>query len=333
MVQVRKSLSYLLIIAAVIMTLAAKKSVTVFLIGDSTMANKSIDNDKQERGWGMALQGFFKENIHVDNHAVNGRSSKSFIEEGRWEKVKDLIKPGDYVFIQFGHNDEKPQPERHTEPGGSFDENLRKFVNETREKGGIPVLFNCVARRNFYKVVPINDDDEKLRDATYSNDTIESDTLFDTHGEYRLAPKRVATEMKVPFIDANAITHNLEQGMGRDASKKLHMWFRPGEHPSIPDGRQDNTHYCVYGAHVVAGLLADAIGEKVPELRPYIVHYDFVVAENGFGNYMSLQKAIDEAPVGKTTAIRVLNGSWPKPVVDKNKKIKIYCDSQATIKD
>ena len=329
----KKSISYLLVIVVVLMTTAAKKTVTIFMIGDSTMANKSIDNDKQERGWGMALQGFFTENVRVDNHAVNGRSSKSFIDEGRWDKVKELIKPGDYVFIQFGHNDEKPQPERHTVPGGSFDDNLRKFVKETRERGGIPVLFNCVVRRNFMKVVPKNDDDEKLRESTYSNDTIESDTLFDTHGEYRLAPKRVAEEMKVLFVDANAITHNLEQGMGREASKRLHMWFRSGEHPSMPDGRQDNTHYCVYGAHVVAGLLVDAIGEVVPELRPYIVHYDFVVANNGFGNYMSLQKAVDEAPEGKTTAIRILNGSWPKPVVSRNKIIKYYCDSQAKIGD
>ena len=137
----KKIIPYIFSIVVVCLMTAAKQSVTIFMIGDSTMANKAIDNDKQERGWGMALQGFFKENIHIDNQAVNGRSSKSFIDEGRWDKVKALIKPGDYVFIQFGHNDEKPQPERHTEPGSTFDDNLRKFVNETRERGGIPVLF------------------------------------------------------------------------------------------------------------------------------------------------------------------------------------------------
>ena len=179
--------------------------------------------------------------------------------------------------------------------------------------------------------MPKNDDDEKLRESVYSNDTIESDTLFDTHGDYRLVPARIAKELKVPFVDANAITHQLEQGMGREDSKKLHMWFRPGENASMPDGRQDNTHYNIYGAHVVAGLLADAVGEVIPDLKPYIVHFNYIVADNGFGNYMSLQKAVDEAPVGKTTLIRVLNGSWPKPTIPNGKKIKIYCDSHAKI--
>ena len=78
---------------------------------------------------------------------MNGRSSKKFIDEGRWETVVNKIRPGDYVFIQFGHNDEKPQPERHTDPGTTFDENLRKFVRETRAKGGIPVLFNSIVRQ------------------------------------------------------------------------------------------------------------------------------------------------------------------------------------------
>ena len=110
-----------------------------------------------------SLQQYFDSHVVVDNHAVNGRSTKSFINEGRWDKVLAKIKPGDYVFIQFGHNDEKPQPERHTDPGTTFDDNLRKFVNETRSKGGIPVLFNAVVRRNFALKVQKNDDDEKLR--------------------------------------------------------------------------------------------------------------------------------------------------------------------------
>ena len=97
--------------------------------------------------------GFFSEDIRVDNHAMNGRSSKSFIDEGRWDKVLSLIKKGDYVFIQFGHNDEKPKADRHTDPGTTFDANLRKFVNETRAKGGIPVLFNsCLLYTSIYLI-------------------------------------------------------------------------------------------------------------------------------------------------------------------------------------
>lgn len=126
-----------------------EKKITVFMIGDSTMANKSITGGKPERGWGHVLGGFFTEDIIVDNHAVNGRSSKSFIDEGRWDKVLSRIKPGDYVVIQFGHNDEKPNPDRHTDPGTTFDANLSRFVNEARERGANPILMNAIVRRNF----------------------------------------------------------------------------------------------------------------------------------------------------------------------------------------
>ncbi len=247
------------------------RSTTIFIIGDSTAANKDISGGKKERGWGMALQCYFDENIRVENHAVNGRSSLSFINEGRWDTVVSRIRPGDYVIIQFGHNDEKPKPDRHTDPGSTFDYNLAKFVRETREKGGIPVLMNCVVRRNFAKVAPKNDDDEALRKTTFKDakGLVEGDSLVDTHGLYRVAPRDVARRMNVHFVDANRITHDLEQGMGTENSKKLHMWFLPGEEPSVPKGRQDNTHYNVYGAHVVAYLLADALCEEVPVLKRY----------------------------------------------------------------
>ena len=116
--------------------------VTIYMIGDSTMANRNLKNPKnKERGWGMMLGSFFpSDKVVVSNHAASGRSTKSFINEKRWARVVALIKPGDYVFIQFGHNDEKKEnPKLYTEPGGTFDDNLRKFVNETRAKGGIPV--------------------------------------------------------------------------------------------------------------------------------------------------------------------------------------------------
>lgn len=262
------------VIALIMLTMSFshEPEFTVFMIGDSTMANKDTTGGKQERGWGMVLQQYFDNHVVVDNHAVNGRSSKSFIGEGRWDKVLAKIKPGDYVFIQFGHNDEKPQPERHTDPGSTFDDNLRKFVNETRSKGGIPVLFNAVVRRNFALKVQKNDDDEKLRnlDAKSGNNVLEGDTLYDTHGDYRFSPANVAKEMGVVFIDANAITHELEQGLGREASKKLHMIFAPGEHPSLPNGRWDNTHYNIYGANQVAVLLIKAVGDKIPQIKSHL---------------------------------------------------------------
>lgn len=262
-----------LMVFALVFTAATKdKSTTIFVIGDSTAANKDTTGGKVERGWAMMLQDCFDSDfIVVDNHAVNGRSSKSFIDEGRWGKVLEKIKPGDYVIIQFGHNDEKPQADRHTEPGSTFDNNLARYVLDTREKGGIPVLMNSVVRRNFYVKAPENDDDEKLRTSTFKDGAkmVEGDSLIDTHGLYRSVPILVAERTHCHFVDANQITHNLEQGLGREGSKKLHMWFLPGEEPSEPQGKQDNTHYNKYGAQVVANLLADALCEEIPLLSKY----------------------------------------------------------------
>lgn len=315
------------------------KKPTIFMIGDSTMADKDISNDKQERGWGMVLKSYLSDEIIVSNHAVNGRSSKSFINEGRWDAVLERISPGDYVFIQFGHNDEKPAEDRHTDPGTTFDENLKKFVNDTRSKGGIPVLFNAVVRRNFYRQVDANTDDESLRNTTFHDmeEKINSDTLIDTHGEYLNSPRNVAKLLHVPFVDANRITHDIEQNAGIEGSRKLHMWFKPNEHPSIPAGRKDNTHYNVYGAHVVAGMLIDEIARQVPSLTPFVRHYDIVVAKDGSGHFFSLQEAINLAvkrlipdpmghgfvKCGNKITILVGDGEWSVPVIPRGHNIEI----------
>ena len=264
-----------LLVACLFFTAATpEKRTTIFIIGDSTAAKKDLSTGSPERGWGMALQDYFTSPVVVDNYAVNGRSSLSFYNEGRWAKVLEKMQPGDYVIIQFGHNDEKSQPARHTDPGSTFDYNLAKFVRETREHGGIPVLMNSVVRRNFLVKAPVIADDEQLRSSTFKDGAKqeEGDTLIDTHGLYAQAPRDVAQRMNCYFIDANRITHDLEQGLGKDASKKLHMWFLPGEEPSEPKGKQDNTHYNIYGAKVVANLLADALCEEIPLLKPFRIN-------------------------------------------------------------
>jgi pectinesterase len=279
-----------------LLTAAGEKTTTIFIIGDSTAANKDLSQGKLERGWGMALQCYFDDNIRVDNHAVNGRSSLSFINEGRWDKVLEKLKPGDYVIIQFGHNDEKPKADRHTDPGSTFDYNLAKFVRETREHGGIPVLMNCVVRRNFFVNAPENDDDEKLRTQTFKDGVrmVEGDSLIDTHGLYRVAPRDVAKRMNCHFVDANRITHDLEQGLGTEASKRLHMWFLPDTEPTEPKGKQDNTHYNVYGAHVVAKLLAKALCEEIPVLKKYYVDTDYTDACQCCGDSMKQGKNVSQ---------------------------------------
>ena len=275
---------------------ADKPFITIFTIGDSTMGNKKLDGGNPERGWGMMLPGFFSEDIRVDNHAANGRSSKSFITEGRWEKVISQVKKGDYVFIQFGHNDEKTDSARHTDPGTTFDDNLRRFVNETRAKGGIPVLFNSIVRRNF--VQPKDASIAKDARQTPGEQELpkEGSVLFDTHGAYLDSPRNVAKEMGVVFIDMNKITHDLVQGLGPVESKKLYMFVEPGKIPAFPKGREDNTHLNIYGARTIAGLTVDAIAGQIPELGKYVRHYDYVVAQDGTGDFFTVQEAINAVP-------------------------------------
>ncbi len=322
---------FLLFFSLLFVMTSGKKHTTIFMIGDSTMANKDI-NKGPERGWGMALQGFFTEDITVDNHALNGRSSRSFILEGHWQKVYDAMKPGDYLIIQFGHNDEKGVigDKRHTDPGLTLDDNYRMFARAAQEKGATPIIMNAVVRRNFYKQPDLTVDDESLRNVAYKEEKVNSDTLIDTHGNYIVTPKNVALQLRVPYVDANKITHDLEQSMGIEGSRKLHMWLKPGEYGQTK-GRQDNTHYNIYGAHQVASLLVDAIADACPELKPYVRHYDYIVSAQGKGNYMTLQNAIDAAPKGHTD-IYVIDGNWEKPNIPADKDINIIKYSSVTIK-
>jgi len=314
-------------LTTLLMASTTERVTTIFIIGDSTAANKGgIAEGKQERGWGMALQCFFDPDfIHVENHAVNGRSSLSFYNEGRWTKVLEQMKPGDYVIIQFGHNDEKPQADRHTDPGSTFDYMLARYVRETREHGGMPILMNSVVRRNFFVKAPENDDDEKLRTQTFHDGVkmVEGDSLVDTHGLYRVVPRDVARRMNCLFVDANQITHDLEQGLGTEESKKLHMWFRPGDEPSEPKGKQDNTHYNVHGAHVVARLLADAICQEVPALTKCRVEADITVDRQGRGDYLSLDEAVAAALASSKaeTTVQLLGGAWERPQLPKKSRI------------
>ena len=314
------------------------KTTTIFVIGDSTAANKDLSQGKLERGWAMVLQSYFDDNIIVDNHAVNGRSSKSFIDEGRWDKVLEKLKPGDYVIIQFGHNDEKSQPARHTDPGSTFDYNLAKFVRETRERGGIPVLMNCVVRRNFMMEAPVVADDEQLRNTTFKDGVhmVEGDSLIDTHGLYAQAPRDVAARMNCLFVDANRLTHDLEQGLGREGSKRLHMWFLPDTEPTEPKGKQDNTHYNIYGAHAVARLLADALCQEVPLLKAYRTEADFTVDANGHGTHLTLSDAVAAALSSSKdkaeTTIQILGGEWERPQLPKKSRFRFILRQGASWK-
>ena len=247
-------------------------TVTVFMIGDSTMANKPLAKENQERGWGQMLPVYLQGKIKVDNHAVNGRSSKSFIDEGRWDKVMSLIRPGDYVIIQFGHNDEKPKADRHTDPGTTFDANLRRFVNDAKSKGATPILMNAIARRNFpptagQDIASESDDKQKDWKGQYPKEGV---ILVDTHGAYLDSPRNVAAETGVTFVDMNKLTRELVQNLGTTNSRDLFMWIPANTYEFCPKGKIDNTHLNVHGALIVSRLAVNALAKQMPELRKYI---------------------------------------------------------------
>lgn len=219
----------------------AEGPVTLYAIGDSTMApNTKCDEDPGDpgRGWAEPLQQFFDPaQLVVRNCAVSGRSTKSFIDEGRWQKVLDRIAPGDLLLIQFGHNDaKKSDPKRYTDPETTFKENLRRFVNEARGKGATPILATSIVRRQFNK----------------------DGTLRDSHGRYVPAAAEVAAELNVPLVDMNRLTGELVLKYGPEESKKLYLYVEPNVAERFPDGNADDTHLCIRGAEEFAALFAEA---------------------------------------------------------------------------
>ncbi len=310
--KIRVSILFLSLLVLSAFTTGNNRPITLFMIGDSTMADKNLEGGNPERGWGHLLPGFFTTDVVVNNHAQNGRSSKSFIDEGRWDKVISQVGKGDYVFIQFGHNDEKEDSTRYTRPGTTFDANLKRFISETREKGGIPVLFNSIVRRNF-------DDNGKL---------------VDTHGAYIEAPRRVAEETGTLFIDLNRLTHQLVEEMGVEASKQLFVWIAPNTVPMAPKGKEDDTHLNVYGAKNVAALAVKEIEQLIPELAEHIRYYDFVVAQDGSGDFFTVQEAINAVPDFRKnvrTTILVREGVYKEKLVIPANKINVSLYGQGEV--
>jgi len=211
------------------------ESLSIHLVGDSTMSEKA-DDERPETGWGMPFADYFDGTVTIENHARNGRSTRTFREEGRWQPVVDALSPGDYVFIQFGHNDEVESKEQYT-PEGEFESNLETFVSDTRERDANPVLLTPIARRHF-------DDDGNLKD---------------THRTYSERMRDVARDRDVPLIDMDARSQTLITELGREASTALFLHLEAGEHPNYPDGVTDNTHFSERGARRMAELVLDGI--------------------------------------------------------------------------
>ncbi|RAJ01588.1 lysophospholipase L1-like esterase [Chitinophaga skermanii] len=223
--------------------------VTVYLIGDSTMSIKEV-KAYPETGWGMPFAYFFDSTVTVDNRAKNGRSTRTFIAEDRWRPILETLQPGDYVFIQFGHNDEsKEKTDRYTTPE-QYTANLEKFVNEARTKQAYPVLLTPVSRRSF-------DSAGKVKE---------------THAAYAALVKAVAAKLQVPLIDLNESSKALYQSFGPVYSKLLFLQLAPNEHPNYPLGKNDNTHFNELGARMIAQLvLNDMRNLQLPLTKRIVV--------------------------------------------------------------
>jgi lysophospholipase L1-like esterase len=223
-------------------------SIKVYLAGDSTLANKEIIA-YPETGWGMPFAFFFDRSVTVDNRARNGRSTRTFISEGLWQSIVDSLKPGDYVFIQFGHNDEvKEKLDRYTSPD-DYKTNLVRFISETRSKKANPVLLTPVTRRGFDS----------------------AGHVAQTHEVYSALVRSVAAEQNAPLIDLDAKSQALLQPYGPENSKLLFNWLEPGEHPNYPTGRQDDTHFNELGARKIAELVLSEIKALHLDLAERIV--------------------------------------------------------------
>lgn len=244
----KAKLILLLAIPAMAFLLPQKRKIKIFIAGDSTASIKET-KAFPEHGWGMPFVYFWDSTVTVVNKAKNGRSTSSFRNEGLWKQITDEAGEGDYVFIQFGHNDEVPTKKTATTPD-QFKSNLKKFIAETREKKAIPVLLTSMARRKF--------------DSTGK--------IVGTHDEYMKITRAVAKEENTVLLDMDVLTQQLYQQLGPENSALLFMQLKPGEHPNHPKGKDDNTHFNEFGARLVAQLVLKEIRNQLPELAARIVN-------------------------------------------------------------
>ena len=239
-------------VLAVIFTASNNRPVTLFLVGDSTMADKSELDISPERGWGQLFPTYLVKNgtLRVENHARNGRSTKSFIDQGRWDDVVSRLNRGDIVIIQFGHNDEKKSDSTRYASISDYRSNLLRMVNDVKKKHATPILATPCCRRYF-----------------------KSDGTFRVghHGGYPEAVKQVAAYTDVDLIDAEKLTAAWLSAEGKNDSKQYFMHVAQGESVKFPNGKIDNTHFREAGALKVGKLIAeDIVAQDIKPLARYI---------------------------------------------------------------
>jgi len=218
---------------------------TIYIAGDSTATNQE---HKPFAGWGQMMQQFFKPDVVISNHAFSGRSTKSFVAEKRLDAILETIAEGDYLLVQFGHNDQKDN-QWFTDPFTTYTEALKVYLEAARKKRATPVLITPVYRRRFD----------------------ENGTLYDTHGDYSVAVRKLAAAEKVPLIDLHKRSGELIAAYGVERSKDIFLHIAPGIYERHPDGITDDTHFSEYGAMEMAKLVIDEIRNRIPEMAEHLI--------------------------------------------------------------
>lgn len=243
----------IIVLGCILLTSASKRPIHIFMAGDSTMALKplhkmvfdsisgdSISEPFPEKGWGQVLPEFFNDNVVIEDIAQNGRSSRTFIEQGWWQKIIDNVQKGDYVVIQFGHNDSaEDRPDRYTPPA-DYIANLSRFIDEVNDKGGKPIICTSVVRRRFDK----------------------NGVFQDSHGQYIDLARQVAKDKKVPLIDMYEKSKRMLIDLGSEKSIELYLHIKDGENRNFPGGKTDNTHFRERGAKAMASLFVEGLKEQ-----------------------------------------------------------------------
>lgn len=210
----------------------------IYMMGDSTMKFNNYFRYPQT-GWGQVLHLFAQNNCLIEDHAENGRSTKSFIAEGRFDKILDKLVSGDYVICQFGHNDEKiSDPKRYTSPFGEYQQNLKYIAEEVTKRGCHVVFATSITRHHF-----------------------ENGICVETHGDYPKAMKDFCKEYGYTCIDLDRLTRELYNRIGEEESKKYHMIFPEGKYKLHPEAKEDHSHLVFEGAFMVAELFVRALAK------------------------------------------------------------------------
>lgn len=221
--------------------------ITVFLSGNSTVVNQ---DDEPWASWGQMIPNFFGPGVAIANHAESGLTLGSFLGSNRLEKILSVMKRGDYLFIEFGHNDQK---DKGPNDGAfkSYSERLRSFVNRFRENGGIPIIVTSTGRRSFDK----------------------DGNIVETLGDFPTAAKQVAIELNVPLIDLNSMSKAFYQALGLEESKKAFVHYPANSYPNQKTALADNTHFNPYGAYELSKMIIQGIIDQKILLNKYIRNF------------------------------------------------------------